>query len=160
MNIHFSSKSNEWATPQYFFDEVNAKYHFTLDTCATSENAKCVNYFTPEQDGLKQDWGNNIVWCNPPYGREIGKWVKKSYDAAMNGALVVMLIPARTDTKYFHEYVIKGSVKFIKGRLKFGNSKYPAPFPSLLVEFLPVPEYSFTKDEIIKFSMLSNLRIN
>lgn len=148
-NIHFSSKSNDWATPQDFFDKINDKYHFTLDACAIADNAKCANYFTPEQDGLKQDWGNNIVWCNPPYGREIGKWVKKGYDAAMNGALVVMLIPARTDTKYFHDYVIKGSIEFIKGRLKFGNSKNSAPFPSLLVEFIyeNFEEFNLTRAE-------------
>lgn len=130
----FSSATDDWATPQVFFDELNKEFNFTLDPCASSSNAKCKKFFTKEQDGLKQSWKNETVFCNPPYGREIGSWVKKCYDENKSGATVVMLIPARTDTKYFHEYIYKQhEVRFIKGRLKFNDGKSPAPFPSMVV---------------------------
>ncbi len=85
MNIHFSSKTNEWATPQDFFDELNKEFHFTLDPCATHENHKCAKYFTEEDDGLAQSWDNEIVFCNPPYGRQIKHWVKKASEAVGGG---------------------------------------------------------------------------
>lgn len=132
----FSSKTNEWATPQDFFDDLNAEFFFTLDPCATDENAKCRKHYTKEQDGLQQDWQGEVVFCNPPYGREIGKWVKKCHDEAAKGATVVMLIPARTDTTYFHDYIYdKAEIRFIRGRLKFGDSKNSAPFPSMVVVY-------------------------
>lgn len=133
-NIHFSSNSNEWATPQEFFDTLNKEFDFNLDPCATDENHKCERYYTEEQDGLKQSWNGFRVFCNPPYGRTINKWVKKASEAM--GGVVVMLIPARTDTKYFHEYIYnKAEIRFIKGRLKFGGHKNSAPFPSMVVIF-------------------------
>ena len=136
----FSSKTPEWATPQNFFDELNKEFNFTLDPCATKENAKCKKFYTKEDDGLKQNWGGETVFCNPPYGRELGKWVKKCFEEANRTdvcTIVVMLIPARTDTKYFHEYIYKKvmDIRFIKGRLKFGDGKGSAPFPSMLVIF-------------------------
>lgn len=136
--ILFSSKSNEWSTPQDFFDNLNNEFNFTLDPCATKENRKCEKYFSIEQDGLKQDWSNNIVFCNPPYGKEICKWVEKCYmESKKDNTTVVLLIPARTDTKYFHEYIYNKvkEIRFIKGRLKFGNQSNSAPFPSMLVIF-------------------------
>lgn len=132
--LMFSSKSNEWATPQAFFDELNKEFNFTLDVSATSENAKCSRYFTKNEDGLIQDWSNDVCWMNPPYGREIGKWIEKAYLESQKGATVVCLIPARTDTKYFHEFCFKGEVRFVRGRLKFGNAGN-APFPSAVVIF-------------------------
>lgn len=135
MNVHFSSKTPEWATPQNLFDELNKEFHFTLDPCATTENAKCRKFYTEEDDGLSHDWSKDTVFMNPPYGREIGKWVKK---AALGGAIgVVCLLPSRTDTKWFHEYIYNKAkeVRFIKGRIKFGNSKNSAPFPSMVVIF-------------------------
>lgn len=134
MNVHFSSKSNDWSTPQDFFDSLNNEFQFTLDPCATKENAKCSKYYTLEQDGLKQDWTGERVFMNPPYGREIGKWVQKAKESK---AMTVCLIPARTDTRWWHDYVIDSGaeVRFIKGRLKFGGSKNSAPFPSALVIF-------------------------
>ena len=129
-----SSKTGEWETPQAFFDRLNWKYHFTLDTAATPENAKCERYYTAEQDGLSLPWGGEIVWCNPPYGREIGKWVKKGYEESKT-AVVVMLLPARTDTAWFHDFCTKGKITFIRGRIKFGGVKNSAPFPSMVVEF-------------------------
>lgn len=134
-DVMFSSKTDVWATPQEFYDKLNDEFHFTLDPCADESNHKCDKYFTEKQDGLLQDWGGNIVFCNPPYGKVIGDWVKKAFEEAQKpNTTVVMLIPARTDTKYFHEYIYKKhEIRFIKGRLKFGDSKNSAPFPSMVV---------------------------
>ena len=129
-----SSNTPEWATPQSFFDALNQEFHFDLDPCSTHENAKCERHFTKEDDGLSKSWGGEIVFCNPPYGRELPKWVKKCYEESQKGAVVVMLIPARTDTRWFHDYIYgKAEIRFIKGRLKFGNAKQSAPFPSMVV---------------------------
>ena len=134
--LMFSSKSDLWETPQALFDELNAEFNFDVDVCAIPENAKVERFFTPAVDGLKQTWAGR-VWCNPPYGRSISKWVEKGYNSAkIGGALVVMLLPARTDTKWFHEYIYnKSEIRFIKGRLKFGNAHNSAPFPSMIVIF-------------------------
>ena len=135
MDVHYSSKTNEWSTPQDFFDELDKEFNFTLDPCATSENAKCTKYFTVEDDGLKQDWSNDVVFMNPPYGREIKYWVQKAYEESLKGATVVCLIPSRTDTKYWHDYIFgkADDIRFLRGRLKFGDSKNPAPFPSAII---------------------------
>lgn len=135
----FSSSTDLWATPQDFFDRLNAEFNFDVDVCATPENAKCDVYFTKEQDGLVQSWGGLTCWCNPPYGREVSKWVQKAYTSSRGeGSTVVMLLPARTDTKWFHEYIYnKSEIRFIKGRLKFGDSENSAPFPSMVVIFRP-----------------------
>lgn len=134
----FSSKTCDWATPQDFFDKLNAEFRFTLDPCADDSNHKCDKYFTKEQDGLLQDWGGEVVFCNPPYGREIPLWVKKCFEQVYCGncPCAVMLIPARTDTRWFHEYIYhKAEVRFVRGRLKFGDSQNSAPFPSMVVVF-------------------------
>ena len=136
--LMFSSKKHDWQTPQEFFDKLNEEFRFTLDPCANDHNHKCEKYYTAEQDGLKQDWSDEVVFCNPPYGRELPKWVKKCYDETENGncKCTVMLIPARTDTRWFHEYIYKKTeVRFCKGRIKFGGSQYGAPFPSMVVVF-------------------------
>ena len=137
-SVHFSSKTPEWATPQDFFDKCNAEFGpFDLDVCATTENAKCARYFTLAEDGLAQVWPGR-VWMNPPYGRVIGHWMRKAYDSAQAGALVVCLVPARTDTAWWHDYAAKGTVRLIRGRLKFGaGGGNSAPFPSALVIFKP-----------------------
>ena len=136
--VHFSSKREEWATPGNVYDELNDEFGFTLDPCATHENAKCEKYFTKDDDGLAQDWGKETVFMNPPYGRNCSyRWVEKAHDAWQKGATVVCLLPARTDTKWFHDFALKGEVRFFKGRLKFGNAKTSAPFPSILVVFKP-----------------------
>ena len=134
--LMFSSKTDLWATPQDFFDKLNDEFHFDIDVCANETNHKCDTYYTKEQNGLAQEW-KGICWCNPPYGREIGKWVEKAYRSAMTGdALVVMLLPARTDTRWFHDYIYdKAQIRFVRGRLKFGDSKNSAPFPSMIVVF-------------------------
>lgn len=135
--VMFSSKTDQWATPQDFFDELNQEFNFNLDPCADETNHKCDTYFNKSQDGLRQNWGGNCVFCNPPYGREIGKWVEKSYiESQKPNTTVVMLIPARTDTKWFHDYIYgKAEIRFVKGRLKFGDSKNSAPFPSMVVVY-------------------------
>ena len=135
--VLFSSAKTEWSTPQAFFDELNREFRFTTDVCALPENAKCEHYFTPEQDGLAQKW-TGMCWCNPPYGREIGKWVQKASESAQSGVTVVMLLPARTDTKWFHGYIYgRAEIRFVAGRLKFGGSKNSAPFPCMVVVFRP-----------------------
>ena len=139
-SLMFSSKTDRWATPQNFFDELNNEFGFTLDPCADEFNHKCSNYYTQEDDGLSKDWSGEVVFCNPPYGRQIALWVKKCYEEVhlKQCPCAVMLIPARTDTKWFHEYIYQREnveIRFVKGRLKFGNSKNCAPFPSMVVIF-------------------------
>jgi phage N-6-adenine-methyltransferase len=135
--LMFSSETDMWATPQNFFDKLDAFFRFELDVCATPENSKCHKYFTETDDGLKKDW-RGTVWMNPPYGREIGKWVARAYaQSCLHGSTIVCLLPARTDTKWWHDYCVKGEITFIKGRLKFGDAKNSAPFPSAVVIFRP-----------------------
>lgn len=135
MSVHFSSATDLWATPQAYFDKVAAEHGpFGTDVCALPSNAKAPRYFTPEVDGLAQDW-TGVCWCNPPYGRGIGAWLRKAYESSLAGAKVVCLVPARTDTAWWHDYAAKGSVTFIRGRLKFGDATNSAPFPSALVVF-------------------------
>lgn len=132
-NVLFSSKSDEWSTPQTLFDTLNEEFHFTLDPCANAENAKCKMYYTISENGLEKTWAGHCVFCNPPYS-QIQKWVKKCAEEARKGATVVMLIPARTDTRWFHDYIYKkADIRFIKGRLRFSDSKNAAPFPSMIV---------------------------
>ena len=133
----FSSATDNWSTPQDFFDKLNDEFHFTLDVCADETNHKCEHYYTKEIDGLSRPW-IGTVWCNPPYGRKIGQWVRRALFASVAGNTVVMLLPARTDTKWFHDYIYKRDnveIRFIKGRLKFGGCKNSAPFPSMVVIF-------------------------
>ena len=135
----FSSKTDLWETPKEFFDKLNEEFNFTLDVCALPENAKCKHYYTPDQDGLSQPWVGTI-WCNPPYGRNICDWVKKASETSLSGNIVVMLLPARTDTKWFHDYIYDRrnvEIRFVRGRLKFGGSQNSAPFPSMIVVFYP-----------------------
>ncbi len=141
-NIHFSSDDQTWTTPKDFFDKLDEEFNFTLDPCCTIETSKCKEYFTPLEDGLKQSWQDHTVFMNPPYGREIKHWIKKAHDEFIKGnCKIVALIPSRTDTTYWHSYIFplyydhKIGIRFIKGRLKFGDSKNPAPFPSALIIF-------------------------
>lgn len=134
-----SSATDEWETPQEFFDLLDAEFGFMTDVCATASNAKCAHYFSPEVDGLAQPW-TGVCWMNPPYGREIGRWVRKAYESALEGATVVCLVPARTDTPWWHDYCMKGEIRFIRGRLRFSGKNVNAPFPSAVVIFVrPAP---------------------
>lgn len=138
--VFFSSATDDWATPQSFFDQLDAEFHFTLDPCASAGNAKCRKFYTAQDNGLIQDWGGEVVFCNPLYGRKIFDWVKKCYEESSKpNTTVVMLIPARTDTRYFHEFIYHRAteIRFIRGRLKFGDGKAPAPFPSMVVVYRP-----------------------
>lgn len=132
----YTSSSEEWGTPQELFNKLNEEFKFTFDICASEENAKCHKYYTKEEDALKQEWGG-VIWMNPPYGRQIGNWVKKARDAAQQEkATVVCLLPARTDTAWWHDYVMKADeIRLIRGRLKFGDGKGSAPFPSAIAVF-------------------------
>lgn len=129
----FSHKSDEWSTPTGFYEELNKEFDFTLDPCANFENHKCDKYYTLQDDGLRQNWEGQTVFVNPPYSN-IKVWAKKCYEESKkDNTIIVLLMPSRTDTKYFHEYIYKkAELRFIKGRLKFGNSKNSAPFPSML----------------------------
>jgi len=135
VSVHFSSATPEWSTPQDFFDSLNEEFGpFDVDVCASEWNAKCPRYFTQETDGLSQNWIGK-VWMNPPYGRTIGQWMKKAYESSLLGACVVCLVPARTDTAWWHDFATKGTIRFIRGRLKFGGHENSAPFPSAVVIF-------------------------
>jgi phage N-6-adenine-methyltransferase len=131
-----SGGTDEWATPQDFFDVVNAEFGFDLDVCALDSSAKCARYFTPETDGLAHDW-KGTVWMNPPYGDVIADWMSKAHLSAREGATVVCLVPARTDTAWFHDHCFPFEVRFIRGRLRFGKAEASAPFPSCLVVLGP-----------------------
>jgi phage N-6-adenine-methyltransferase len=132
--VHFSSATDLWSTPQDFFDKLHNEFGFETDVCASVENAKCERFFTKEDDGLAQVW-TGVCWMNPPYGREIKQWMEKAYKSSLDGATVVCLVPARTDTAWWHDYAAKGKVRFIRGRLKFGEHANSAPFPSAVVVF-------------------------
>lgn len=134
----YSSESSEWETPTDFFEELNAKYKFTLDPCCTKKSAKCKKFYTKKENGLIQSWRGERVFMNPPYGQEISQWVKKAWTEfyTHDRVFIVALLPARTDTKWFHDYIYRiAQIEFIKGRLKFGDSKNSAPFPSMLVSW-------------------------
>lgn len=135
MSVHFSSATPEWSTPREFFDKLDHEFRFTLDPCCTKENRKCPKFFTLEDDGLAQSWACERVWMNPPYGRTIGLWMAKAHAESLSGSLVVCLVPARTDTAWWHDYAMKGEIRFIRGRLRFGGHKNSAPFPSAVVIF-------------------------
>lgn len=136
-SVHFSSKTNEWTTPQDLFEKLNNIFHFTLDPCCTRETAKCSRYFTIDDDGLSKSWHREIVFMNPPYGDEIGRWMRKAYrESQWTPTPVVCLIPARTDTEFWHGQVMKAHyVHLVKGHIHFGSSEAGAPFPSAIVVF-------------------------
>ena len=142
----FSSDRMDWGTPGDFYAMLDAEFAFTLDPCATHQNALCENYYTKQEDGLLQAWGG-VVFVNPPYGREVGRWARKCYESAAAGATVVLLIPARTDTAYWHDWVMRSAeVRFVRGRLRFAGADNSAPFPSAVIVFRPgcdgLPEVS------------------
>lgn len=135
----FESVRQDWETPKELFEPLNREFGFTLDVCATPQNAKCMQYFTKEQDGLKQDW-HGVCWMNPPFGQQ-GKWVEKAYAESMKGSTVVCLIPSRTNTNWFQDIcLVKGEVRFVRGRPKFVGAQHGLPQPLAIVVFRP-PDY-------------------
>lgn len=136
MSVHFSSATDDWPTPTDYFVRLSKLFNFTLDPCASAANCKCANFFDIATDGLSRSWTTGgAVFMNPPYGRNIGKWVRKAYEESLKGTPVVCLLPARTDTAWWQDYCSKGLVKLVRGRLKFGNATNSAPFPSAIVIF-------------------------
>ena len=135
MKVHYSSEKHTWETPKDLFEKLDNIFNFTLDCCAEGSTAKCTAYYTKEDDALLQDW-KGVVWCNPPYGRAIGKWIEKAHNEHLKGKTTVLLIPSRTDTKWFHDFCWAGKatrLEFIKGRIKFGGAENGAPYPSVLI---------------------------
>lgn len=136
LQVHYSSNTIEWATPPDLFQRLDREFGFTLDPCSTADNAKCARHYTKAENGLLQDWSNDVVFMNPPYGRAIGAWIAKAHEESKRGAIVVCLIPARTDTAYWHDHVMQADeVRLLRGRLRFGGAKAAAPFPSAIVIF-------------------------
>ena len=138
----YSSRNMCWCTPQDLFAALDAEFHFALDAAATDKSAKCDKYYSPLENGLTQSWDcGGAVFCNPPYGTELKKWVKKACEEAREGFPIVLLIPARTDTAYFHDYIYgKAEIRFLRGRLRFTNddgipAANAAPFPSMIVVY-------------------------
>ena len=130
--------SESWATPPAFFAKLHEEFQFNTDVCAAPENAKCAHYFTKDTDGLQQQW-HGTCWMNPPYGLPLRAWVKKAYESSLLGTIVVCLVPARTDTQWWHDYAAKAEVRFVKGRIKFVGAEHTAPFPSVGLIFRPEP---------------------
>lgn len=144
--VLFTSDKMDWSTPQWLFDKLNEEFNFDLDTCANKENVKCMLYIDEETNALIKDWAvdnkytknhkETICWMNPSYGRGIGTWMKKAYEESLKGCVVVCLVPARTDTKWWWQYTLQAyEIRFIKGRLKFGGADNCAPFPSAVIIF-------------------------
>lgn len=131
----FTSIREDWETPDSLFDPLNQEFSFTLDVCATPENAKCIEFFTKEHDGLLQPW-TGTCWMNPPFGKQ-SRWVEKAYLESLRGCTVVCLLPSRTNTNWWHDYCMKGEVRFIRGRPKFKGAKYGLPQPLAVVIFYP-----------------------
>jgi phage N-6-adenine-methyltransferase len=145
-NVHFQSGNKEWETPTEFFLPYAKEFNIKLDVCATAQNAKVTAFFDKKTNGLHANWSivNKLgyhhpsCWMNPPYGRGIEKWVRKAHEESLNGVTTVALLPARTDTSWFHSYIYnKHEVRFLKGRIKFVDAPSSAPFPSMIVIFSP-----------------------
>lgn len=134
LDVHFSSRTNDWSTPADLFKELNNIFHFDLDACADAHHAKCSRYFTKEQNALNQRW-EGTVFMNPPYGREIAAFMREAYEESVLGATVVCLVPSRTDMDWWHRYAKRGQVIYLRGRLRFGDALASAPFPSAIVIF-------------------------
>ena len=136
--VMHSSRDMTWATPRQWFDYLNLEFRFTLDPCCHPDTAKCKKVFTPAEDGLKQNWGGERVFMNPPYGKDLPRWMKKAYEESRdNEALVVCFVPARVDTDWWHRYAAKGEIRFPKGRVKFEGATSAAPFPVAIVIYRP-----------------------
>lgn len=151
--VLFSSNKDDWATPAYIFDPLNQRFKFTLDVCATNENTKCERFLSEASDGLSFNWDGHTCFMNPPYS-QIKKWMEKAYEEFIRGVgtTVVCLVPARTDTKWFHDYVwhYASSIEFFKGRITFEGASHGAPFPSCLVIYDPAAKVQTVGPCLIK----------
>ena len=128
----FTSLSHEWQTPPEIFNPLNDEFGFTVDAAATDENALLPRYWTKREDSIKQDWSGERIWCNPPYGRDQQLFVRKA--AKLEAEVAVLLIPARTDTRIWHECIFPmAEIRFVKGRIQFVGAPSGAPFPSAVV---------------------------
>lgn len=145
-NVHFKSSNKEWETPESLFQPLRKEFNIVFDVCASPENTKCRAYYDKKLNALSASWsianefteGKFAVWMNPPYGRGIDRWVRKAHEESLKGVTIVALLPARTDTSWFHNYIHgKQEVRFLKGRVKFVDAKSSAPFPSMIVVFRP-----------------------
>ena len=137
-NIHFRQDSNEWSTPQDLFDQLNKEFGFTIDVAASESNAKCRRFYSKDDDGLAQDWQREVVWMNPPFGHQIKLWMAKAYKSSIDGAIVVCLVPARTDTRWFHRSLMNAAeIRVLDKRLRFSGAKAKAPFPAVIAVFKP-----------------------
>jgi phage N-6-adenine-methyltransferase len=139
ISVHFKHETVVWETPKRLFEALNAQFHFTTDVCADASNAKCLRYFSQEQDGLRQRW-EGMCFCNPPYGAEISLWVQKAFESSLFGTTVVCLLPARTDTRWWQRFILllpSEDIHFLPGRQRFSESGNSAPFPSAVVIFRP-----------------------
>ena len=148
-----------WGTPQWLFDALHREFDFTLDPCSTHENAKCRLHYTLAEDGLTQNWGVHTVFMNPPFGRSIGSWMKKAFESSQQGATVVCLVPARTDAAWWHGYVTKAEIRFLRGRLRFDGGKHSAPFPSAIVVFRP-PSYRMHAVDMRQGDVIGDRRLD
>jgi phage N-6-adenine-methyltransferase len=160
----FTSRTEEWETPRYVFESLDAEFHFQVDVCATSENAKCKVYFDKQVDGLEREWSPFRCWMNPPYGKNISKWMKKAYEESQRGALVVCLVPCRTDTRWWHDWAMKAAeIRLVSGRISFGDKKQSAPFPSCVVIYFPELENPYKMSipiiKSIRFEKNNQLRL-
>lgn len=135
-NNRFKSTNQEWETPDSIFQPLDGEFHFTLDVAANSTNTKCLTFISPQQDAIAIHWGNNICWLNPPY-KQVGKWVVKAYNESLVGSTVVCLLQARTNTNWWHDYCMKGEIRFIRGRPIFKGCKHGLPQPLAIVIFRP-----------------------
>ena len=152
ISVHFSSRTEEWETPQWLFDYLNQEFRFTLDPCSTDLNAKCAKHFTKQEDGLRQLWADEVVFMNPPYGAAIAQWMKRAHEASVHErATTVCLVPARTDTRWWHQYAMRHEIRFLPGRLRFGRSEQSAPFPSAIVVMRPAG-FSLCAEETADFA--------
>ena len=137
-SLHFSSAKSDWGTPQELVDKLSKIFPFVLDVCASEENKKCFYFISEEENAFETEWAQRCCWMNPPYGREIGKWVQRAYEQSRkHNNTIVCLLPARTDTRWWHDYCMRGEITFLKGRITFDGASAPAPFPSAIVVFRP-----------------------
>lgn len=159
--VHFQSSNKEWETPDSVFTPLQKEFKIVLDVCAGEKNTKCKAYFDKKLNGLSSSWGlakevggeNAACWMNPPYGRGIDRWVHKAHEESLKGITTIALLPARTDTSWFHNYILnKHEVRFLKGRIKFVDAPSSAPFPSMIVIFKPAESKPIQKWlEYLKF---------